>query len=113
MHGSNPDPNFLIYFIHLEIIFTSRLFELGLFTFKLREIHFRQFSSQIVCSQGGIGRKLVRLMTSQELNEIVGKRSVDCTLDRVMGMGVNTPKPTIPVRCVDVVPIRANDSRPG
>jgi hypothetical protein len=55
----------------------------------------------------------VRLMTSQELNEIVGNRSVDCTLDRVMGMGVNTPKPTIPVRCVDVVPIRANDSRPG
>jgi hypothetical protein len=54
--------------------------------------------------------QMIRIMTLIEIHMSRsiwwkwGNRGMDHTLDRVMGIGVYTPKPTIPVPVVDAVP---------
>jgi hypothetical protein len=109
VHSCHFYPNTAIHIIHFEIVLAPRFPQLRIFTFKLREVNFGKFArvKHRLIGRVGWGSKIVT-----RWNALYGIRSRELrsghrTLGWVMDLSVNTPRSTIPVRCVDVVPIRA------
>jgi hypothetical protein len=110
MHSSNFDPHATVHQIHFKVIFASRFPKTRVLSFKLGEIHLKEFARRetrvLVKSAARFGEITVwhELRMNCSGGRLWGLKFH--THDRVMGLGIDLCKPIIPVTVVIVVSIR-------